>query len=162
MRRSGAGIPTFARTSIASRRASAVDTPRWRTAGSMLWTPTVKTAFSDVIGSWKIMPMSLPRLWRMRRSRPFARSSPSNRISPPLGEQVEDRDDEEDREAGSQDQHPVLLRPALREQVAPRGGARVAEAQERERGLDQDRSGDAERGRDEHGPDAVGQHVAED
>ena len=31
---------------------------------STIWSPTVNTGFSAVIGSWKIMAMSLPRIFR--------------------------------------------------------------------------------------------------
>jgi hypothetical protein len=37
---------------------------------------------SEVIGSWKMMVMSLPRTWRMRPSGRFSSSRPLNRIEP--------------------------------------------------------------------------------
>ena len=39
-------------------------------SASAIWTPTVSTGFSDVIGSWKIIAMSPPRIsrsWRLRQ-----------------------------------------------------------------------------------------------
>ena len=34
---------------------------RWRSSPSTIWSPMVKAGFSDVIGSWKIIAMPLPR-----------------------------------------------------------------------------------------------------
>ena len=44
--------------------------------------PIVCTGFSEVIGSWKIIAMSLPRMSRNRPCFIFSRSSPLNRASP--------------------------------------------------------------------------------
>ncbi len=49
---------------------------------SAIWSPTVKTGFSDVIGSWKITEMSLPRMRRIAGRSARARSRPSKRIAP--------------------------------------------------------------------------------
>ena len=37
----------------------------------MIWLPTVYTGLSEVMGSWKIMLISLPRMERMRRGAGF-------------------------------------------------------------------------------------------
>ena len=50
--------------SMTRSRASARPTPRWISSGSATCVPMVCTGFSDVIGSWKIMPMSPPRIPR--------------------------------------------------------------------------------------------------
>ena len=42
----------------------------------------MNTGFRLVIGSWKIIAMSLPRTWRISSSVRSSRSRPSNRISP--------------------------------------------------------------------------------
>jgi hypothetical protein len=64
-RRSGSGMRTCRRRSSASARASALDRPRCTRRCSVSCRPTVKTGLSEVIGSWKIMPISLPRIVRM-------------------------------------------------------------------------------------------------
>ena len=43
----------------------------------------VYTGFSDVIGSWKIMEIALPRMSRSVASEARARSSPANSMEPP-------------------------------------------------------------------------------
>ena len=47
---------------LAGRRAAM---PLWSSSASLIWRPIVSTGFSEVIGSWKIMAMSLPRTFRM-------------------------------------------------------------------------------------------------
>src|SRR5215218_2644482 len=49
---------------------------------SRIWLPTVKTGFRLVMGSWKIMAMSLPLISCIRLSEVFSRSWSSKRISP--------------------------------------------------------------------------------
>ena len=54
-------------------RSSAAGPRPWTLSGagwiaSITWLPTVKTGFSEVIGSWKIMLMSLPRICRIAGS----------------------------------------------------------------------------------------------
>ena len=44
----------------------------------------VSTGFSEVIGSWKIMLISLPRMARISRSDSFSRSLPSKRMLPAI------------------------------------------------------------------------------
>ena len=48
----------------------------------MIWSPMVYTGFSDVIGSWKIIAISLPRTPRIIGSVSCSRSRPSNSIEP--------------------------------------------------------------------------------
>ena len=80
--RSG-GRPTIFR--ISSTRAS---TPAlslyflwsWRT--SAIWSPTVRTGFRLVIGSWNIMETVSPRSRRISASEAAVTSVPANRIDP--------------------------------------------------------------------------------
>ena len=50
---------------------------------SINWSPIVKTGLSDVIGSWKIIEIWLPRMRRISRRDFASRFSPSKRIWPP-------------------------------------------------------------------------------
>ncbi len=43
---------------------------------SMSWSSMVKTGFSEVIGSWKIIEMWLPRMSRMSLAESASRSCP--------------------------------------------------------------------------------------
>jgi hypothetical protein len=52
----------------------------WRV--SVIWSPMVNTGLSDVIGSWKIIEISSPRISRISPSDRPRRSRPSNRICP--------------------------------------------------------------------------------
>ena len=56
--------------------------PRWISTVSVSWRPTVSTGLRDVIGSWKIMPMSLPRTRRISSSDSSRRSRPLKRMRP--------------------------------------------------------------------------------
>ena len=67
MRRSGFGIPTLRSASIPRSRASFLLTALWRRTASMIWSPTVCTGLKEVIGSWKMRPMSPPRIARISR-----------------------------------------------------------------------------------------------
>ena len=49
---------------------------------SRSWLPTLKTGFRLVMGSWKIMAMSLPLMPCIRFSETSSRFCPSKRISP--------------------------------------------------------------------------------
>ena len=51
-------------------------------SASLIWSPTVKTGSSALIGSWKIIAISRPRTARISRADKVARSRPSNRIWP--------------------------------------------------------------------------------
>ncbi len=81
-RRSGLLIPTALSDSTAFSQAAFFDSPWWSMTASAIWSPTVKTGFRLVIGSWKIIAMSLPRTWRISSSESASRSRPSKRISP--------------------------------------------------------------------------------
>ena len=50
----------------------------------MIWSPILCTGFSDVIGSWKIIAMSLPRISRRREFEACRRSSPRKSARPSL------------------------------------------------------------------------------
>ena len=60
--------------------ASVMETFSWRWMLSAIWSPTVKTGFRAVMGSWKIMETSLPRTFSsslvcmVRMSQPFSSS----------------------------------------------------------------------------------------
>ena len=75
-RRSGSGIWTTRSISTARAIASARPTCRCTLTVSAIWRPTVSTGLSDVIGSWKIIEMRLPRICRIWRSDSFSRSVP--------------------------------------------------------------------------------------
>ena len=49
---------------------------------SAIWRPTVNTGFREVIGSWKIIEILLPRMPRIPFSSRASRSRPSNRMLP--------------------------------------------------------------------------------
>src|SRR5262245_32379191 len=57
--------------------------PRWISTVSVSWRPTESTGFSEVIGSWKIIPISRPRIRRISSSESVRRSRPLNTIWPP-------------------------------------------------------------------------------
>jgi hypothetical protein len=76
-------MPTRSSSRAASAIAAATVAPRWTTRLSAIWSPIVKTGFSEVIGSWKIMPTRLPRIRRNPASSSASMSSPSNRMRPP-------------------------------------------------------------------------------
>jgi hypothetical protein len=81
-RRSGAGMPTCRSISMARWRAACAFMPACSRSDSPIWSPTVNTGFSDVMGSWKIIEMRLPRTSRMRASLACTRSSPWNSTRP--------------------------------------------------------------------------------
>ncbi len=68
MRRSGSGIPVRASSSIARARAWFLRRPSCSSSTSPIWLPTVYSGFSAVIGSWKIIAISAPRMPRISRS----------------------------------------------------------------------------------------------
>src|SRR5215469_18903556 len=76
-------MPTRPSTSMARCRACVVVAPRCSRTVSEIWSPMVIVGFSDVIGSWKIMPISLPRTWRIWLSSTEEISLPSRTIFPP-------------------------------------------------------------------------------
>ena len=64
IRCSGSGMPTSSSSSIARLRALPGVRPMCSRSTSLSWKPTVNTGLSDVIGSWKIIEMSAPRILR--------------------------------------------------------------------------------------------------
>ena len=56
--------------------------PSCSSSASAIWLPTVITGLSDVIGSWKIIEMSLPRTRRIARSSSATRSRPPSFTEP--------------------------------------------------------------------------------
>ena len=65
---SGDGIPTWRMSSMARVLASASLTLLWFLMTSVICFPIFTTGFKNVIGSWKIMDISFPRIWFMQAS----------------------------------------------------------------------------------------------
>ncbi len=84
MRRSGEGMRTRRSISIACARAASALTSRCARMPSISWSPMVKAGLSEVIGSWKIIAMRLPRRARISSGVSVARSLPSKRTVPAL------------------------------------------------------------------------------
>ena len=60
-RRAGSGMPTMPEQLDGARRGPRAGVmPRWISSPSVSCRPIVSTGFSEVIGSWKIMPISRP------------------------------------------------------------------------------------------------------
>ncbi len=59
------GIPTFRSIATASAAAAALESLWWRRITSMIWLPTEYTGEKLVMGSWKTMAISLPRIARI-------------------------------------------------------------------------------------------------
>ena len=82
-RRSAYGTPTTSSSSTVRLRAAPLLMPSLcAISASEIWTPTVSTGFSDVIGSWKIIAMSPPRISRSWRCESLSRSCPLKIASP--------------------------------------------------------------------------------
>ena len=81
-RRSASGMCTLRNISMARAMASRFDMPRCSTSASAICRPTVSTGFSEVIGSWKIIEMALPRTLRISGSASSSRLRPSNSMRP--------------------------------------------------------------------------------
>ncbi len=81
-RRPGAGMRTSCISRSAVAHAAFFGMSRWRRSGSAICAPIFISGFSDVIGSWKIIAISLPHTSRIaaRESPPI--SLPSNRTLP--------------------------------------------------------------------------------
>ena len=75
-------MPTSVRTWTVFSLASVLETSWWMRMASRIWLPTVKTGLRLVMGSWKIMAMSFPRISCIRFSGTSSRFWPSKRISP--------------------------------------------------------------------------------
>src|SRR6266550_9380413 len=69
-------MPTARRSSSARARACFFETSSCRRIASASWSPILCTGFRLVIGSWKIIAISLPRISRRRRGLAVSRSSP--------------------------------------------------------------------------------------
>ena len=63
--RFGSGKPTRFSISIVRSRRSALVAVSWIFTTSPIWLPIVCSGDSEVIGSWKILPMRLPRMARI-------------------------------------------------------------------------------------------------
>src|SRR5216683_143462 len=82
MRRSASGMCTRRSISTA-RRSEVARSSCWCSISvSPICRPTVSTGLSDVIGSWKIIEMSLPRMRRIAASSRSSRSTPWKRMAP--------------------------------------------------------------------------------
>ena len=79
---SGIGIPTSLIISKARSLASCLLMFSWVKTASIICFPTVITGFKDVIGSWKIIEISLPRISLISLGDFFNKSSPLYIISP--------------------------------------------------------------------------------
>src|SRR5215831_718621 len=83
LRRSlGRGSPTRPSTSAARSIACSFDTSRWSCTASAICFPTVIVGLSEVSGSWKIIPISLPRTLRICSSDSPLICRPSRWIDP--------------------------------------------------------------------------------
>ena len=76
-------MPTRLNISRARSLAAAALTCRCSLTASTIWLPIVNTGLSDVIGSWKIIEISLPRSSRRSSSPSSTRSRPPKRIRLP-------------------------------------------------------------------------------
>ena len=75
-------MPTLPSRSSTRVRAAAPEMPRWIFSTSAICRSIVCSGLSEVIGSWKMMVMSLPRTWRMPSCVSFKRSRPLKVIEP--------------------------------------------------------------------------------
>src|SRR6266542_5068774 len=82
MRVSAFGMPTALSSSRARARATFVVTSRWSCTASTSCFPIEWTGLSEVIGSWKIIEISFPRMSRSSRRPAVSRSLPFQRASP--------------------------------------------------------------------------------
>src|SRR4051794_13702896 len=80
---SGWGMPTMPSSSTARFRASPRSTLRCAWMVSTICSSIVRTGFRLVMGSWKIIAMSRPRISRTSDSSIVTRLTPSNSTSPP-------------------------------------------------------------------------------
>ncbi len=90
------------RTSLSSRSAVARASPRlssrWVRSGSAICLPIFISGFSDVIGSWKIIDISWPQMWRICLGLRSIISWPANLMDPvrstlfPVSRPITDRD----------------------------------------------------------------------
>ena len=76
--RSALGIPTWSISSAARAVAAFLSMSRCVSSASRIWRPIVSTGLRLVIGSWKIIAISRPRIRRRSESESPIRSRPSN------------------------------------------------------------------------------------
>ena len=81
-RRLASGMPTLASSSTAICAASRLPLPWCSTIASAIWSPTLNTGLRLVMGSWKIIAMSLPRTSRISSSLSASRSRPLSTTDP--------------------------------------------------------------------------------
>ena len=95
--------PWHARPGQAPRRPGPGPAPWWRRrcsrTASAICLPTVMVGFSEVSGSWKIMPISLPRTWRMSWSESVLISRPLE-LDAAAGDRPAGRQQVHDRQRG--------------------------------------------------------------
>ena len=77
------GMPTRSSTSTARSMASFLDTSRCSSTTSAICWPTVWVGLSEESGSWKIMPMSSPRILRISSAGNPTISRSASLIDPP-------------------------------------------------------------------------------
>ena len=75
-------MPTAFSSSSARARACFFETSSCRRIASASWSPILCTGLRLVIGSWKIIAISLPRISRSRRGLAVSRSSPFHNAVP--------------------------------------------------------------------------------
>ena len=79
-----AGIRTRSSRRMVSASAAARDRPRCWISASAIWKPMVSTGLRLVIGSWKIIATSLPRMSFISASGSVSRSRPESMMRPSL------------------------------------------------------------------------------
>ena len=72
-------MPTSVSSSMARARAAFSSMFRWMVSGSMICSPILSTGLSEVMGSWKIMAISRPRMRRISSSESFSSSLPPSK-----------------------------------------------------------------------------------
>ncbi len=75
-------MPTVRKISITVSLASLLPIFRWMRMASATCSPTLNTGLREVIGSWKIIEMSRPRISRILSIEAERRSSPLKKIRP--------------------------------------------------------------------------------
>ncbi len=84
-RLSGSVMPTSVSSSMARSRAAFSSMFRWMVSGSMICSPILSTGLREVMGSWKIMAISRPRMRRISSSESFSSSLPPSNLIRPEG-----------------------------------------------------------------------------
>ncbi|MNT23102.1 hypothetical protein D3C72_1585130 [compost metagenome] len=75
-------MPVRSSSAMARSRAARRSRSSCSASVSTIWLPIVYSGFSAVIGSWKIIAMSAPRMARISRSDTSSRFLPSKRMAP--------------------------------------------------------------------------------